>query len=98
MTSLKRMKGNILEVYIKPNAKKTGIEGLHNGRIKIKIVSPPEKGKANKELIGLVSKITGISKSRIRIISGITSNYKNILISGKTDKDYTEILLTNSTK
>ena len=90
------MRTNTLELYVKPNARKTGVEGFYGDRIKIRIASPPEKGKANKELIDLISKITGVTKSKIRIISGITSNYKRVLIEEDTSLDYTRIMLGNS--
>ena len=90
------MRTNTLELYVKPNAKKTGIEGFYGDRIKIRIASPPERGKANRELIDLISKITGITKSKIRIISGITSNYKMVLIEEDTGQDYVSVILGNN--
>jgi len=96
MTSSRQMKTNVLDLYIKPNAKRTTIEGLHGDRIKIRIASPPEKGKANKELISLLSRITDVHRDNIRIISGITSNYKRVRIEGKSPLDYSKILLNNT--
>jgi uncharacterized protein (TIGR00251 family) len=96
MTSSKQMKTNILDLYIRPNAVKTTIDGFHGDKIKIRIASPPEKGKANRELISLLSRVTGVSRDKIRIISGITSNYKRVCIDGDSPLDYSEILLNNT--
>jgi uncharacterized protein (TIGR00251 family) len=90
------MRTNILDLYIRPNAAKTKIDGLYGDRIKIKIASSPEKGKANKELISLLSRVIGVPRDKIRIISGITSNYKRVCIDGDISKDYAEVLLNNT--
>ncbi len=44
-----------IKVYVKPNSGKNSVEGIFNGRIKIKICSPPQDGRANKELIDFIS-------------------------------------------
>jgi len=98
MISLILMRTNIIKVYVRPNSSETKIEGSYNNNIKIKIAAPPEKGKANKELIGLISKVLGISKNKIEIASGVTSNYKTIRINTRSNTDYSKILLSNKIK
>jgi uncharacterized protein (TIGR00251 family) len=90
------MKTKILDLYIRPNAARTKIEGLYGDKIKIRLASPPERGKANKELISLLSRVTGVPRDKIRIISGITSNYKRVCIDGNSLLDYSEVLLNNT--
>ena len=51
--------------------------------IKINVISVPEKGKANQELINWFSKQLKIAKSQISIISGELDRYKKILITGE---------------
>ena len=51
-----------------------------NGTLKCFLKSPPEKGKANKELIELLSNTLGIAKKEIEIISGLTSRKKRVTI------------------
>ena len=82
-----------IKIYVKPNSGKSSVEGLHNGRIKIKICSPPQDGKANKELMDFISKKTGVPKKNIRIISGERSNLKEIEIMKKPGIDIYAILL-----
>jgi len=88
-----QMGTDTLNIYVRPGSSKTKIEGLYNGNIKIKIAAPPEKGKANKELIGILSKILKIPKSKIIIASGINSNYKTIRIDSDSNADYYKIIL-----
>jgi uncharacterized protein (TIGR00251 family) len=46
----------------------------------VKIAAPPEKGKANRELIDFLSSRLGIKKSSITIIKGETGRSKFIAI------------------
>jgi uncharacterized protein len=54
--------------------------------LKIRINAVPEKGKANKELIKFISKKYNIEKSKINIISGMTSRIKIIEVPDSSIK------------
>lgn len=87
------MKTDNIKLYIRPGASETRVEGIYRERIKIRISAPPEKGKANKELIKFIGGILSIPKSRISIISGKTSNYKEIQVNSSHHKNYYDIIL-----
>lgn len=71
-----------VEILIKviPRASRSEIFGLQAGSLKVRLNSPPVDGAANKELIKLISKQTGIPKSRIEIIRGSSSRSKSVLL------------------
>lgn len=75
----------ILKVIIKPNAHKNAVEGFQGDCLKIRIKAPPDKGKANDELVAFLAELTQVSKSQIKIISGHTSRIKKIEILGIAD-------------
>lgn len=82
--------GIILRVRLQPNSSCCRVNGLFTSPdgtifLKINIVSIPEKGKANRELIDWLAKTLRIPKSAIQIISGGLDRYKKILIT--TNKD-----------
>jgi hypothetical protein len=62
------------------------------GALKIKVTAPPREGKANRELIKFLSKLFGVAKSRIAILSGESSRNKRIFISGISSAEVKEIL------
>ncbi len=72
--------GVLLQIHVIPNASKSEISGEHNGKLKIKISSPPVDGSANKELINFFSKKFKISKSKINIKMGEKGRDKTIFI------------------
>ena len=94
MISLKLMKTEIIKLIVRPNSKATDVCGVYLNRIKVRLAAPPEKGKANKELIRFISGKTGIPKKFVRIISGKRSNYKEISIRSEKDFNLTSKLLT----
>lgn len=74
-----------LKLRVTPRAKKNQIVSiLSDNTIKIKLAAPPVEGKANVELFKYLSKVLGIRKSKIEIISGKTARDKIVSVSGLT--------------
>jgi hypothetical protein len=68
-----------------PKSSRSEIRGVARDCLKIAIKAPPEKGKANQELIKFLSKKLRIPKSEINIISGLKSRRKEILLKANED-------------
>jgi uncharacterized protein (TIGR00251 family) len=73
---------------IVPRASKSEIVGEWDSALKIRISAPPVDGAANNELIKVISKFFGVSKSAIEIVSGDTSKIKRIRIDNLSDKAF----------
>lgn len=56
-----------LQVHVKPNCKKTGIE-WEEEQLQLKLSSPPVDNKANKEVCEVVSDIVGVPKGQVMIV------------------------------
>ena len=69
-----------LACFIQPGASKSEWVGLQGEAIKARIAAPPEKGKANKELIKLIAKTFDVAKSQVELVSGATQRRKTIVI------------------
>lgn len=94
--------GILIRVRINPNSSCCKINGIfttpdNEDYLKINIISIPEKGKANSELITWLSKQLKIAKSNISIISGELDKYKKILITS-SDNEILKKLKTFTTK
>ena len=57
-----------ITVKVIPNASRTEIVSMNNDECKVKVQTPPEAGKANKEVVKLLSKHFHVSKNQIKII------------------------------
>jgi len=74
----------LLHLKIQPNASSSKIAGQHGQRLKIRLQSPPQNGKANRELLRFLSKLLKIPKSSLDLIRGQTSRDKTIRIEDVT--------------
>lgn len=70
----------ILDVKVKPNAKKSQLEEQADGSWLAHVKSPPVEGKANAELIGLIAKQFGVSKASVSIKTGGSGRLKRVEI------------------
>ncbi|MGB3758899.1 MAG: DUF167 domain-containing protein [Rivularia sp. (in: cyanobacteria)] len=67
-------------IKVKPNSNQQQIIDEADGSLTIRLKSPPVDGKANEELIKVLSKKFNVPKSYIRIKSGASSRQKLIEI------------------
>jgi uncharacterized protein len=71
---------SVFDIKVTPSSGRQQWSLDKNGTLKCFLKSPPEKGKANKELIELLSKALSIPKKEIEIIGGLTSRQKRVTI------------------
>lgn len=73
------LKPGKLKVIVRPNSKKDEILGWDNSKqaLKIAISAPAEKNKANIALVKFFSKLTG---KPVRILTGLKSKEKTLMI------------------
>lgn len=57
-----------------------GISEIGHNRYKIKVASPPEKGKANEEVVEALADYLGVAKSTVEIVRGVGGREKTIEI------------------
>jgi len=75
-----------IEVKVIPGSSRNSIE-IEDDKIKVKLTTAPEKGKANAMLIDMLSKTLKIPKSSFSIVKGKSSRKKIISVEG-FDKSY----------
>jgi uncharacterized protein (TIGR00251 family) len=68
------------KIKVKPNSKQQKIEEQPDGSLIVHLKSPPVDGKANEELIKLLSEKFDVRKSHITIKSGLSSRQKLVEI------------------
>ena len=83
MIELKTNKGSVLlPVKIVPGASRTRYLGEWQGRAKIAVTAPPERGKANEAVLAFVAQRLGIRVRAVSLASGASSSTKTIRIEG----------------
>ena len=80
-----------IQVKVKPNSKEQKVQKSTDGTLIVRLKSPPVDGKANKELIELLAKKFKVSKSKIKIKSGLSAKNKLIEIDSVIPVNLEEI-------
>ncbi len=80
---------------IVPGSSRTAVVGLLESMVKIKVAAPPEKGKANQNLIAFLAKRLGVRKNDIQIVAGQTNPVKHVQIVGVSPETLLEKLGLN---
>jgi hypothetical protein len=69
-----------IEIKASPNASKTAIAGIQDGRLRIRVAAAPEDGRANLEIRVFLSKLLDCPKSGVILEAGEKSKAKTISI------------------
>lgn len=67
-----------LNIYAKPNAKKTAIVGINAHGLNIALKAKPIDGQANQELIAYLSTAFKVPKSKVKLVKGLSGRMKII--------------------
>lgn len=82
----------ILMIYCQPGAKNTEVQGLHDGRIKIRLAAPPVDGKANSALIAWLSKRIRLPQHSIELVGGELNRHKRIRLRGVNETQLQQLI------
>ncbi|HTY89722.1 MAG TPA: DUF167 domain-containing protein [Methanocella sp.] len=87
--------GAVIDFDVSPGAKETRVPSGYNEwrkRIEVKLKAPPERGKANEELIVELSSLLGVPESSIEITSGTKESRKSVRVTGLKREDIVKTL------
>ena len=76
---------SIIWVHVTTSAHISKVDGVKDGKLRVRLRAIPEKGKANKALIELLASHFSVAKSLIEIVSGSTSRNKRIRLPIKEE-------------
>ncbi len=81
-----------ITVKVHPRAKRSGIAGRYGDGWKLDLAAPPVDGKANEECIRYFAELARVPKSRVRIVTGLTSRTKVVDIEGIEQQELERLL------
>jgi uncharacterized protein len=71
-----------LRLHIQPGARRSEIQGLHGGALKVRLAAPPLDGRANAELTRFLATAFEVPQRNVELISGESSRQKRFRIIG----------------
>jgi len=81
----------IIEIKVVPQSGKHSLCLDKSGMLKCFVKAAPEDGKANKEVVEVVSRAVGVPKKSVEIVSGLTSRKKKLAV--EVDLTYEQFLI-----
>jgi hypothetical protein len=85
-------KGCTIKVHLQPRAHREKVVGLHGDALKVQITAAPIEGQANDACVAFFARALKIPKSKVAIVSGLSSREKRVRLTG-VSKDEVEALL-----
>jgi uncharacterized protein (TIGR00251 family) len=70
----------VLELHVQPGAARSEFAGRHGERIKVRLAAGAIDGKANEALVEFLAAHYGVAKRNVRIVSGLKSRRKRVVI------------------
>ena len=85
-----------LTIKVHPRAKRSALAGRLGDAWKLSLAAPPVDGKANDECVRFFAELAGVPRSRVRIVTGLTSRLKVVEIEGVPQDDLERLLSTTT--
>jgi uncharacterized protein (TIGR00251 family) len=82
-----------IQVVARPGASRRRIISVDPRGVVVALNSPPEKGRANDELIDFLARLASVPRSTITIVRGDTSRHKTIRMTVRDPSKVAAILL-----
>ena len=79
-------------VKVHPRARRTAVTGRVGDAYKLDLAAPPVDGKANDECVRFFAELSGVPRSRVRIVSGRTARLKVVEVDGIAQEHLEKIL------
>jgi len=76
-----------ISVTVSPGAARSELVGRHGEGWKARVAAPPERGRANEELVRLLASTLDLPARRIRVVAGASAPRKIVEVEGIADAE-----------
>ena len=87
------VEGAVLPLRVNAGARRNELREFAAGRLRVAVSQIPEKGKANKAVLELLSKSLGLRKSQLELLAGESSSNKKLLVRGLSPEALRETIV-----
>jgi uncharacterized protein (TIGR00251 family) len=74
--------GARIDVRVIPRSPRTGVEGVRDGRLLVRVTAPPVDSAANEAVVAVLADTLGVPKRSVRLVAGATGRNKTIEVNG----------------
>lgn len=74
--------GVVVRVRVTPGARRSEVQGVHGGRLRLRVAAPPVEGKANQAVARYLAELFGVRASAVTLLRGERARDKDLLVIG----------------
>ena len=75
-------RGARFDLRVMPRASRSGIDGVRDGRLVVRVTAPPVDGAANDAVVKTLAAALEVPRSAVQIVSGSTGRNKTVEVLG----------------
>ena len=79
--------GVVIDVRVIPRSGRSGVDGIRDGALLVRLTAPPVEGAANAELVAVIADTLGVPKRNVTIVAGEHGRRKRIKVAGVAEAD-----------
>lgn len=79
--------GARIDVRVIPRSPRTGVEGVRNGRLLVRVTAPPVDSAANEAVVAVLADVLGVAKRSVRLVTGTIGRNKVVEVKGVSVDD-----------
>lgn len=88
--------GGVIDIRVVPRAGRSGVAGLRDGALLVRLAAAPVDGAANAELIDVLARALHIPKRQVTIVGGERSRSKRVRVAGMDRSRALDTLLASA--
>jgi uncharacterized protein (TIGR00251 family) len=73
-----------LRLRVSPGAGRAAVIGRYGDAWKVRVAAPPDRGRANSDVVALIADSLGVLRPDVRVVAGASSRDKVVELSGIT--------------
>jgi len=88
------VEGVVLAVWVVPGAQRSGVAGIANDELRVRLAAPAREGRANRELSRYLAHELGVAESCVRVVAGRSGRRKLVRIQGVRAADVAALVVS----
>ena len=72
----------MIDVRVTPRSSRSGLAGVRDGALLLRLHAPPVEGAANAEVVDLLARLLGVPRRAVTIVAGGRHRVKRVRVQG----------------
>lgn len=71
-----------VDIRVVPRSPRTGVDGVRDGRLLVRVTAPPVDSAANEAVVAVLADVLDVAKRSVRLVSGAATRNKVVEVDG----------------